>query len=101
MTLNIFFVEIGQNSKLISTYFIRTTKYAQYLSMLWDYIVRVFDIDLLQYGHLKCPSILKIFLSKYILYGENVLWIPGANVSIKGNSLEEWFKDWLTEKFGG
>lgn len=36
-----------------------------------------------------------------IWYGENVLWIPGANVSIKGKSLEEWFKDWLTEKFGG
>ena len=33
--------------------------------------------------------------------GEEVLWINGANISVKGKSLEEWFKDLLTEWFGG
>ena len=32
--------------------------------------------------------------------GEDVLWINGANISVKGKSLEEWFKDLLTECFG-
>ena len=33
--------------------------------------------------------------------GEEVLWINGANISVKGKSIEEWFKDLLTEWFGG
>ena len=33
--------------------------------------------------------------------GEEVLWINGANISVEGKSLEEWFKDLLTKWFGG
>lgn len=36
-----------------------------------------------------------------IWHGEEVLWIKGANISIKGKSIEEWFKDLLTKWFGG
>ena len=45
------------------------------------------------------------FLSGIVLdqiwSGKEVLWINGANISVKGKSLEEWFKDVLTEWFGG
>ena len=33
--------------------------------------------------------------------GEDILWIKGWSIKVNDKSLEEWFKDVLTEWFGG
>ena len=46
-------------------------------------------------------SLLSGIVLDQIWTGEDILWIKGWSIEVNDKSLEEWFKDVLTEWFGG